>query len=936
MMPGPAPHAADCGCCAGIDRETPRRIANTAGMPAIAYRVGTWAQFKASMLTRLSSSSMPALAGLSTRSDDDFTIALCDALAMSLDVLTFYQERIANEHYLRTATERRSIVEMARLIGYQPAPGVAAATYLAFTLHETPGDPASTPAPIRLPVGTRVQSVPGQDERPQSFEIVEEVEARAEWNSIPAQQTRPWRPAHGDTDLYLDGLDTRLKPGHAILIVGEDRRTDSGSDRWDVRVLAAVEEDRDNKRTRVIWDDPLGQDGPHAEAASGAVQVFALRTRAALFGHNAPDPRLMSRTGSRLRHLVTGSAAGLRWANYAIGATIDLDRAYPGVTAGSWLALASNEDGYGTPSLPGYTQLYRAAEVSELSRTDFALSGKITRVTPDTSANLTRYGLQQTLALVESEELPTSPRPLLYPVYGDLIASDTPVAGLYPGQALAVRGVRQRIAIAPGVNDLVLTTEAGLTVKLSEGDSLVLMAAPAEVQGGTPVHRTPEEFGLLVGDTAALLRLTVVDRDGVAGTLQARGSPIRLAPALADDRWVSEIVAIKAGPDAVSSVDGHTIVRLSGALENVYRRDSARVNANVAPATHGETVVEILGAGAAGKPDQQFPLKQGPLTYVSAPTPNGRASTLRVRVNDLLWTEVPTLYGRGGDERIHTVRLTDDGASTVCFGDGVTGARPPTGQHNVRATYRKGLGIQGNVGTAKLTILLSRPIGVDTATNPVPATGGEDPEPVDRARENAPLTVRTLDRAVSVDDYADYSRAFAGIDKAHALWVPAGPARGIFITVAGIAGATVVLSANETGGRLVESLHSYGDPLLPIHVQNYRPVAFRTRLLIKVGAAYEPDTVLTAVEAAVREHFSFASRNFGQGVTLDEVAAAVHAVAGVEAAQVVQLYRATPGAVPTREQRLSAALPTVSLTAVPTPAELLTLSDAPLELGILP
>ena len=117
------------------------------------------------MLAGLSTSDTPALAGLTSRADDDFTVALCDALAMSLDVLTFYQERIANEHYLRTATERRSIVEMARLIGYEPAPGVAASTYLAFTLHETPGDLSMTPAPIRVPVGTRVQSVPGQDEQ---------------------------------------------------------------------------------------------------------------------------------------------------------------------------------------------------------------------------------------------------------------------------------------------------------------------------------------------------------------------------------------------------------------------------------------------------------------------------------------------------------------------------------------------------------------------------------------------------------------------------------------------------------------------------------------------------------------------------------------------------------------------------------------------------
>ena len=48
-------------------------------------------------------------------------IALLDAWATVGDVLTFYQERIANEGYLRTATERRSVLELARLVGYAPS-----------------------------------------------------------------------------------------------------------------------------------------------------------------------------------------------------------------------------------------------------------------------------------------------------------------------------------------------------------------------------------------------------------------------------------------------------------------------------------------------------------------------------------------------------------------------------------------------------------------------------------------------------------------------------------------------------------------------------------------------------------------------------------------------------------------------------------------------
>src|SRR5580704_11971324 len=128
-----------CGCCSGISVLTPQGQSNLPGLPAIAYRTGRWATFKESMLARLSSAKYPALAGLKTRDNDDFSIALLDASSMMLDILTFYQERLANESYLRTATQLQSLTELARLIGYQPAPGVGASVYLSFTLQAAPG-----------------------------------------------------------------------------------------------------------------------------------------------------------------------------------------------------------------------------------------------------------------------------------------------------------------------------------------------------------------------------------------------------------------------------------------------------------------------------------------------------------------------------------------------------------------------------------------------------------------------------------------------------------------------------------------------------------------------------------------------------------------------------------------------------------------------------
>lgn len=123
-----------CGCCEGVEILTPTSVANQSGLYTLAYRVGTHASFLETMKARLGESKFPSLKHLKTRDSQDTSLALLDAWATVADVLTFYQERIANEGYLRTAIERRSLVELARLVDYAHSPGVSASVYLAFTL----------------------------------------------------------------------------------------------------------------------------------------------------------------------------------------------------------------------------------------------------------------------------------------------------------------------------------------------------------------------------------------------------------------------------------------------------------------------------------------------------------------------------------------------------------------------------------------------------------------------------------------------------------------------------------------------------------------------------------------------------------------------------------------------------------------------------------
>ena len=288
-----------CGCCDGIIASTPGSISNRIGLAAVSYRIGAYAEFRESMLAGLSSSAYPKLSELRTREADDYTLGLIDAVACAADVLTFYQERIANESYLRTATERVSLQEMAKLIGYRLRPGVAAETRLAFALEpqKTP-PPGMSPDPgafvtgipesVTLPVGLQVQSVPGPDEKPQTFETVEAIEARAEWNAMCAVISEDRVPGFGSLEVWVQGLDTQLKAGDMLLLVGAEFESDTSSDRWDVRVLSEVETDTANARTRLEWLKPLGSLSPESSPAL-APRIYALRQRAAVFGHNAPD-----------------------------------------------------------------------------------------------------------------------------------------------------------------------------------------------------------------------------------------------------------------------------------------------------------------------------------------------------------------------------------------------------------------------------------------------------------------------------------------------------------------------------------------------------------------------------------------------------------------------------------------------------------------------
>lgn len=167
------------------------------------------------------------------------------------------------------------------------------------------------------------------------------------------------------------------------------------------------------------------------------------------------------------------------------------------------------------------------------------------------------------------------------------------------------------------------------------------------------------------------------------------------------------------------------------------------------------------------------------------------------------------------------------------------------------------------------------------------ATGGQDAQSVDDIRTNAPQSVLTLGRAVSITDYQNLAATFAGIAKAYALWIPNGPNRGVFLTVAGAGGAS--LTGSQTLLDLVSALQSYGNPQIAVCALSYYETLFRLKAAIAYDPAYDPNAVNAAVLAVLTSTYSFANRNFGQGVSSDEIAALIQGVTGVIAVNVTRL-----------------------------------------------
>jgi len=265
---------------------------------------------------------------------------------------------------------------------------------------------------------------------------------------------------------------------------------------------------------------------------------------------------------------------------------------------------------------------------------------------------------------------------------------------------------------------------------------------------------------------------------------------------------------------------------------------------NIVETTRGESVFgEVLGNGDGRIANQRFKLRKKPLTYLPLSSPGASAtpvSTLQIWVDGVLWNQAVTFFGSGPEDSVYTVRHDDDQNTFVTFGDGVRGARLPSGVKNVVANYRFGAGAAAPPeGT--ITQLAGSVKGLRSVRSPVAAGPGKDPDQPEQLRTNAPRTALLFGRAVSAVDFEALARQQAGVIQARAewLWIPAQMQAGVVVLYIGEADSTVIQ----------ETLLSQADPTVPIEVTKAQPIPATVSIGVEVDQRHVKETVAAAVLA---------------------------------------------------------------------------------------
>jgi hypothetical protein len=386
---------------------------------------------------------------------------------------------------------------------------------------------------------------------------------------------------------------------------------------------------------------------------------------------------------------------------------------------------------------------------------------------------------------------------------------------------------------------------------------------------------------------ANLLGYTPINNIASTVTLTFQNSTTSAITVSALTKVATSLVANASTAQIVFETDSDVIVPAKSGATN----GSATVKA-----TQGTTIADEIVGASNGTANQSFQLSSTSVINDS----------VKISINGVEYQRVEYLIDANSYDPVFSVFTDAEGISYVLFGDGISGRIPPNGIQ-IYATYRVGGGTIGNVASNTIKYIISVPSGTIPAGLTVAnqdisisgdgaATGGSDEESTDSIRINAPLSIRAINRAVSLTDYAYLAVQVTGVSKAIAsadvytsvtlYFVPAGDP--------GVASDNVTPSAvfNNTVPKVLAALVDKAPANTTITFQPPTYVGVKLTVNITVATQYRQSSVTANVTAALNNLFNINNVVFKDTISVSDVHATIASVDGVAYQQIQKLVRA--------------------------------------------
>ncbi len=830
----------------------------------------------------------------------DWAWELARALARSSQILTGHVDAYANEGFLGTATQWDNVRRLVEMIDYHPAPPASASTRLVVK--------AKKGATGVLNAGFGVSYQPPDGGEPVVFETLDDLAIDSALDGLRPVEAGYSRERFTGHTLLLEGEWDDLKTGEPLVLVeasGNVLRAHliAGSRKLpgatEVQVVPRLSHRLRKGRTQVFVKPaerlvPTGPAAPSANLKQGmhltGDPTGLAPGQVAWIGDGATTLyRWVAKVQTRLV-VFDSPLVTLRLATAQIDHPVDLNivakesestlgttTAYSLRVVGDWSRLANSRvairpDDSGKGPLPTY--LVQSAIPYPAEDTDALRRGHtVLNIVSDN--NVPGYKLDTRHAL------------LVPPVGGGRWHADSflvKVSAKLPpsitttkskkatsGDLAVVVSGRQmawaRLASVSVDEDLQQSTITALDGWQDRGGGELFLAGTSVYAHFKGVCRTlgwQENRDPLTGNRIPL--------DAVPKALE-KGRVVMVEKS--DDPGAAIFTKVQAIED--------TTLVLADPLPAGATRGNTLLSGNVVLAGHGESRMEkVLGSGDAGSVSQSFIFEETRVSFVADPKqPRGVRSAITIAVDGRTWEQVDSLASSGPSDAHYTVRMNEEGFLRITFGDGVHGRRLPTGVNNVRIAWRKGTGLAGNLHPGSLVKPVQPHRLVERVLQPLPSTGGNDMEDVESLRNNAPAALLTLERAVSLDDFAALAASQSSVWQARAFSRPTGLGRNNRVEV------VVVPAGGGPLGILTSTLRRYllehSAPDTDVTVLPYRQETFALDVSLDVNPAeYSPDLVMAAVRSALLRVFSLRKRKLGQDLFLSEVYQVVESTPGVE------------------------------------------------------